>query len=542
MWALSPVFRENATVQYLNRHDLSIFSVSWYNNLINIALEADKILNLVSVKRLSFGKKAMKHYFADIFGVSERLLREYGAFNISLLTDLPLFIDPFLLFHSKKEEYRVLHDDMINYLRFLRDKSLGDSVSPGLLKSWYHFSEVKETWLGFCTTGNTGRGLGGKFARALHHNLRYIFSNFGSERVTKGSHLEKLCLIGTGIGRDMISDFTTNLIKDYLLTYTEAFAAQHINAKHTRKVAVRKVVFNYETETWQTKSFTLPFHGNEYVILTPKDMLTKDDTWISKQAFFREFDDIPNAIENDVLRAQINNYFFRMLPKIPKRGDVEKAIESTIRRFPELVDYFIKLKEQTGDQASKRSSLKVLESHLLYVDQIGRLIDLLGRGGFYNVVGNTAEETLSRIEYLKDSIEHKGGHRFFYVDGKPVRREEDLQLLFRLVWFNTSSDVSREVNDGRGPADFKISKGSQDKTLVEFKLASNSQLKRNLKRQLEIYQKASDAKTGYKVILYFSEAELKKVGRMLEELDLLSNPHIILVDARNDNKPSGSKA
>lgn len=39
-------------------------------------------------------------YFSDYFGVSPQRLQTYGAFNISLIADLPLFIDPFLLFNS----------------------------------------------------------------------------------------------------------------------------------------------------------------------------------------------------------------------------------------------------------------------------------------------------------------------------------------------------------------------------------------------------------------------------------------------------------
>lgn len=60
----------------------------------------------------------MKVYFTDFFNVDEELLEEYGAFNISLINDMPLFIDPFLLFYSEKEEYKKLHDDIIEYLIF----------------------------------------------------------------------------------------------------------------------------------------------------------------------------------------------------------------------------------------------------------------------------------------------------------------------------------------------------------------------------------------------------------------------------------------
>lgn len=156
-------------------------------------------------------------YFSDYFNVTSETLEEYGTFNISIVADLPLFIDPFLLFNSKKEEYIELHDNIIRYLRFLKDKSVENKLNNGLLKAWFTFPEIKQNWFGFTQSGNCGSGLGMKFARALYKNLNTIFDNFGDEKITEDSHLEKLCLINSGVGRDNISDFTTNLIKDYLL-------------------------------------------------------------------------------------------------------------------------------------------------------------------------------------------------------------------------------------------------------------------------------------------------------------------------------------
>ncbi len=60
------------------------------------------------------------------------------------------------------------------------------------------------------------------------------------------------------------------------------------------------------------------------------------------------------------------------------------------------------------------------------------------------------------------------------------------------------------MDDGRGPADFKASRGAFDKTIVEFKLARNTNLRQNLKHQVEVYKKAADAEHGLKVILFFS--------------------------------------
>jgi len=493
--------------------------------------------------RTLIGTDPMDLYFSDYFSVSEAKVERYGAFNISLLTDLPLFIDPFLLFNSRKPTYRRLHDEIIRYLRFLRDKSTEQDIGPGLLASWYYFREIKQTWLGFSESGNSGRGLGREFAQALNANLRELFSDFGKERITKGSHLEKLCLIKERVGRDTISDFTTNLIKCYLLDYTQTFARKQIDASLRESIAVQRVKFNYSTESWESRTFDLPFFNGDFVLLTPTDILTKDDTWINRTDLVRDFENIPDAIPDEQLRAQINNYFRSILPKKPKKKDIDRAVASVAIRFPKLIDYYIRYKELHGDEAARRSFAHVAESKQLYVDQYRQLVNLLvTHTDFYLPFANTAEETYKRILFLKDVIENKGGHRIFYIRGKPIRNESDLHILYRLTWFVTPSDVSHEVNDGRGPADFKISRGSRDKTLVEMKLASNSQLKRNLAKQAEIYQRASDADTAYKVILYFTASELRNVERILRELKLSASDKIILIDARNDNKPSASKA
>jgi len=71
----------------------------------------------------------MNVYFSDIFNVDPSVIEEYGAFNISLINDLPLFIDPFLLFNSDKKEYQNLHKEMLRYVAFLRDRSTSMKIA-----------------------------------------------------------------------------------------------------------------------------------------------------------------------------------------------------------------------------------------------------------------------------------------------------------------------------------------------------------------------------------------------------------------------------
>lgn len=488
----------------------------------------------------------MATFFNEYFGITPDEVDQHGAFNISIINDLPLFIDPFLLFNSPKPAYQLLHNDILQYMMFLRDKIIAGQVNDDLAKAWFMFPEVKQNWLGFSLQGNGGSGLGKDFAEALRANLASLFTDFGKETITKGSHIEKVCLVRSGVGRDMISDFTTNLLKDYICRYTEAFAVVHIAPELRSKVTINKAIFNYETENWERRTYDLPWKDGDFFLLTPKDMLTRDENWINRTDMIRDFEKIPVAIPDAELRGQVFNYFQNMLAKPQSRvtqKDKDTAAARTIIHFPQLVDYYIKWKENTGEEASNISSEKVFETKRLFEGQVKMLqMNLAEHTSFYKTGKSTYDETHQRLAYLKDVIENKGGHRIFYHQGVAIQRESDLQIIFRFVWFGSPSDVGTEANDGRGPVDYKIARGAKDKTLVEMKLAKNTGLERNLQMQLPIYQAASDAKHGIKVIIYFSAAEKYKVDAILKKLKLVDHKDVVLIDARNDNKPSGSKA
>jgi len=177
----------------------------------------------------------------------------------------------------------------------------------------------------------------------------------------------------------------------------------------------------------------------------------------------------------------------------------------------------------------------------LFVDKLSAFINQLSqKTKFYEKHGDTLEESYERVSFLKNVIENKDGYRLFYINGKPIKRESDIHIMFRLTWFASPSAVSREANEGRGPVDFVISRGAFDKTLVEFKLASNTKLSQNLDNQVEIYKKAHDTEKSIKVILFFTEQEEKKVKKILEDLNISNKKYVVLIDARKDNKISAS--
>lgn len=493
-----------------------------------------------------------KIYFSDFFNVSHEKVSKYGALDISLLCDNPAFVDPFLIFYSKKEEYIELHERIILYMSYLRKKSTNGQFSLYDFK----FPEVKQVWLGFSKNGNNGQGLGKHFANELDRNLSSIFRS-SETGISDAPHLEKLCLVGDRVGADKISDFTLNLIKSFLVSYTETFAAEYIDNPLLKEFGVPHSEFDFEKGLWIEKRAKLPAIKNEkglwdYVLLVPKDILVKEDGWISKNDYLNQESSIINRIEDKDLREKVNRFFMSQVPqKRTKNGEwiqdstkvnKREALRKTTLKFPELLDYYIREKELNGDSAVKNSvsETNLIES-ILY-SAVKKVIDEMSNDGFLSEV-NSHKETKKNLQVFKNYLENRGGWKLFWEKNqrKEKIKESDFQILIDLVFSHSQFSVDREVNNGPGPVDHKVSMGKKDVTLIEVKLAKNSQLRKNLLNQLDTYLKTEEVKNGFYVIIFFDDTELAKVNRVLNELDMQKyvDDKMFLIDCRY--KKSASK-
>lgn len=481
--------------------------------------------------------------FSSYFGVPHDLIEEYGALDISLVNDLPLFIDPFLLFCSEKAEYRKIHDHIVKYILFLKSQAEAKSgLSKAMYRAWFAFPEVKQNWLGFSENGNSGRGMGFDFAEGLFEGLCTVFSDFGTEEMLESPHMEKFSLIRPKIGKDKISDFTANFAKAYLLQYTQAFAKKHIDKSQLALVNVDKVYFDYRAKRWMPRKYFLPIFQGDYVLLTPKDILTRDDTFINRSDMIRSALEFAPSIGDEALRFSFSEFLYDVL-RDDKKSKKEKdaAITEFISKHPEIVNYYIRFKESVKERASIFSEKQVELVDEFFIDAAASLSAVVNETTrFYDIRPSSFEEAKERVLYLKHVIEDQDGYRLLWRDGRAPAHESELQLLFKFVWCGTDFDVNREANNGRGPADYVVSKGAADKTIVEFKLAKNSKLRQNLENQVEIYKRANKTDAAIEVIVFFSEREQKKVERVLNELGLAGNEQIVLIDARCDNKISAS--
>lgn len=153
-------------------------------------------------------------------------------------------------------------------------------------------------------------------------------------------------------------------------------------------------------------------------------MLTRDDTWINQR--------IPAAIPDQQLRASVSHYFNLALSRRPrprkpaKAKDRHAAATDTIRQFPELIDYYIRLKEMTGEGAVDLSAEKVLLTEIFFSQRMREILQpQLEQTDFYKIAGGTYAEAHTRLAYLKHAIEDQGCWRIFYdkdvCDHRPRR-------------------------------------------------------------------------------------------------------------------------
>ena len=483
-----------------------------------------------------------KLLFSEYFDIDESILDNYGALNICISSDLPLFIDPFLLFASEKPEYKELHDKVVKHLLLLKDYATengGKAVNINLFK----FPEIKQNWLGLAEYGNEGKGLGKRFATGAIIAFNGFYNSFGQEEITDETHIEKLTLLNSGVGKDFISDFTTNLIQEYLLEFTQNFAEKYLDESQLKEFSIR-CRFDEKTKIWQPRTFKLPYFFREtngdYIILTPLDILTIDDAIINNADFVSNFRNVTRSLENESLRSAVNDFFRSCLPKKPTQKDKLEAFLKTIKQFPDLIDFYIKLKEDKRNEICAVTMTKINDIRTKLVDALTPLCNLLNdNSDFYKVLPKSYDEALKRALYLKDVIENNDGYRIFYDGKRPIAKEDTIQRIFRLTWYASPYDVNSEVNIGRGPADYKVSFGSGDSTIVEFKLAKSSSLKRNLENQTDIYRAAAKSASDISVVLCYTAFEIQKVNKVLKEINKEGHENIVIIDATP--KASASK-
>ncbi len=276
-----------------------------------------------------------------------------------------------------------------------------------------------------------------------------------------------------------------------------------------------------------TFSFITEFLTNiSTVTFTSSNNLTLDSMYRFGNSFANQIQQIPN-VDVVLLLSLIDKYQTLQLHIIDEDEEVPNIIKLQLFRFMEGT--LSKIKQIEGTDISEifprlaQTQKTLIEKY----DTIAISENL------------TSMEIAKRnLNYLKHVIEF-GAYKLFYFKGSIIKKEKILHQLYQLTFSHQPHDVNQNVDNGRGAADFKISLGSADATIVEFKLASNSYLS-HLEKQIGIYLKANNTDNALRAIIFFSTAQEKKLMKVLKNLSLINSENVVIIDARKDNKQSAS--
>ena len=208
-----------------------------------------------------------------------------------------------------------------------------------------------------------------------------------------------------------------------------------------------------------------------------------------------------------------------------------------------MLEYYIKIKENDGEGAKARSADDVTLIKDIFYTEAKAIVEYLKLNGFYASPLSSLEESIKKIKLFRHHLEDRDNYKIFW-DGDELKkiREDDIGILLDLIFNDSLFSIDKQPNNGRGPADIKVSMGSRDSTIIEIKLASNKQMPKNLRNQLDIYKKANGTYNGIYLIVYFSRDDKSKIDSILRNLKMeqyLEN-NIFLIDCTK--KTSASKA
>lgn len=268
-------------------------------------------------------------WLTEAFGVDLNQ-REVDFVIPRLDQDLPLCIDPFLLYKSRREDLRKAHETLVTLFR--EAFSAFKASREDLVSSLIDFPEVSEIRFGYAKGSTAGRGIGEVLSGMLTDTLRK-----SPALVERGiRHVEELQLFSIGIAEDRISDMAANIIKSYLVEYTRAQCTLW-GIPMTEGVPIRHL-WDPREGRWVDGYFRIPVDSQSGlgILLVPR--------WIVRRLPWINYDDFLQTDLSAFLRTRLRGrYIKRSVTKA-------RAVEITQSHLS-VVDNYISRKEREAAHA-----------------------------------------------------------------------------------------------------------------------------------------------------------------------------------------------
>lgn len=280
-------------------------------------------------------------------------MRLTKAFNLSftqsevdfvipdLAVDLPLSIDPFLLYKSRDEELQDLHTKLLSI--FKEGIRCFQNGKQAELDRLIDFPEVDEIGLGYSARQIKGRGLGWLLNSLLTETL--IASPELQDRGLR--HVEELQLVSISVGPDRVSDIASNALKAFLIDYTQQQSVlwdiqlvSGLPMKH---------IFDFDDWEWIDRYVDLPQNpiSGLPIILVPR-RIVRQLPWINYSDYLRT--DFRHFLPP---KSSAGSRGKPTKQRRPTKHEVTSITRTTIK----LLDEYIARKEREAEKAEPTLSL-----------------------------------------------------------------------------------------------------------------------------------------------------------------------------------------
>jgi hypothetical protein len=449
-----------------------------------------------------------------------------GAFDAVLDVDSLLFVDPLLLRKTRipefKRSYAKVEAKFKGIGKLLKhSRTVGDPFWAQAERE-FRFPEVQGLCIGYSGTGTGGAGMG--------PGLRAAVLRTGKAIIEAGNEdpeiFELMGLFQENVGPDRISDMVARIIIDDIAAYTTRIFS---------RLGIATSAIPFENNT--VDSVENPFSG-EPILLVPRSVLR--DLPIAHS--WSEISIV--AQMNRELREELNTFIGDTWQlHAMKKVDLRQLILEHPDLLADLVAAYRDVepteydfdRDPAGEVVWYRASKDAVSSFPLKLTLPSE---------------PSAEDVLRLVihicQHFRQLLEANGLNSLLYDNGKPKHESAAQKLFFGIADSYCAAnnvDLSREANAGRGPVDFKLSKGYGNRVVVEAKLSTNKRLMHGISQQLVDYQDAEGSSVAVYLVIDVGGSR-RQLDRLKKHLHSqrgagLRLPEVIFVDARP--KPSASK-
>lgn len=464
----------------------------------------------------------MLNLLSNLLGLEDELKKK-RIFDPLLDLDANYFINIKRLQRAKTVEFAHAYEkvnqrfDQIGRL-LLESSQLGDKFFRTAL-SFFDFPEVNGICLGY-SNSKYGSGIGKGLRKQILSDAKQIID----AGIQDPEMFHLVGLFERNVGPDRLSDMIACIIKEDIEAYT---------LRINRELEINSLKYpNLEF----TNGFLLnPFKNKEPLLLLPQEIL-------HELPIAKDWEDI-NKVCNEIsaIKQEINNMVGKRWSKMAtsyKKDFLKGFFTNNPKVLSQILEDY---KASSVDQYDFSTDVK--GDYL--IAQVANILPSEFPIKVEESEVSSYQVALKICMKFKDLVENNKVSELLYVDTAP-RNEKIVQRAFFCVadsYCNAFDiGISVETDSGRGPVDFKLETSYEDRTLVEIKLTSSSNLVHGMETQLQEYAKAE--KTQKLIYLVIHNGGSQKRIDALNELytnsrDKVGSPELIFVDATP--KESASK-